>query len=457
MSFIRKIKKKNSVYLAEVESYREEGKVKQRVIRYVGKEVDGRVVRSVNTDDIEITSCKRYLDYYLLDCISNELGLKDKLGKKAKYILLLVYTQLIEHKPLYKLPEYIEETYLKELLGIGKLIDKNIYKALDDLEELSFSEIENLIFNKLFSNSKDKDALIIDITDAYFSGSKVDYKSRRGKDGKVGKLIQIALAVTKEEGIPIMHKVYEGNINNVKIFQDFLLEARMKQFSLVLIDRGMSSFENITELNNLNQKTICGFRMNKKIQSDYLSNIDRDEIFQPINRVKLKNTSVYVKDFSFFNGKLIAIYNPEIEIAKRNFAIETDEFDIDKAKYFGYSLVYHNTDMSSQEVVRLYYERDIVEKAFKELKSSIDLHPIRKYRMDHIKAHIKICYIAFAILTYIKQKTKSLGISPVDVLETLQSCYIVNLRSEKHNLNWTKTVTLKNQQKLILKLLGCSV
>ncbi|MGC8706989.1 MAG: hypothetical protein ACP5SC_08190, partial [Desulfurella sp.] len=120
----------------------------------------------------------------------------------------------------------------------------------------------------------------------------------------------------------------------------------------------------------------------------------------------------------------------------------------------GYRL---NTDMSSQEIVKLYYERDIVEKAFKELKSYIDLHPIRKYRMDHIKAHIKICYIAFAILTYIKQKTKSLGISPVDVLETLQSCYIVNLRSEKHNLNWTKTVTLKNQQKLILKLLGCSV
>lgn len=34
MSFIRKIKKPSGTYLAEVESYREDGKVKQRVIKY---------------------------------------------------------------------------------------------------------------------------------------------------------------------------------------------------------------------------------------------------------------------------------------------------------------------------------------------------------------------------------------------------------------------------------------
>jgi hypothetical protein len=35
MSFIRKIKKKNVVYLAEVENYREVKKVRQKVIRYI--------------------------------------------------------------------------------------------------------------------------------------------------------------------------------------------------------------------------------------------------------------------------------------------------------------------------------------------------------------------------------------------------------------------------------------
>ena len=41
MAFIRRIKKGDAVYLAKVESYREDGKVKQRVLEYVGKEENG--------------------------------------------------------------------------------------------------------------------------------------------------------------------------------------------------------------------------------------------------------------------------------------------------------------------------------------------------------------------------------------------------------------------------------
>jgi len=50
MAFIRKIKKGNSVYLAEVENYRHDGKVKQLVIRYVGKEKNGKVVKRVSIE-----------------------------------------------------------------------------------------------------------------------------------------------------------------------------------------------------------------------------------------------------------------------------------------------------------------------------------------------------------------------------------------------------------------------
>jgi hypothetical protein len=44
MSFIRKYKKGQRTYLAEVESKRVGGKVVQRFIRYVGKEAEGRTI-----------------------------------------------------------------------------------------------------------------------------------------------------------------------------------------------------------------------------------------------------------------------------------------------------------------------------------------------------------------------------------------------------------------------------
>ncbi len=458
MSFIRKIKKGNSVYLAEVSSYREDGKVKQKVIKYLGKEVDGKPVRKVTSDDIEISNVKHYLDYYILNEIAKSLNLHCLLGDKSKYILLLVYTQLITRKSIYKLPEYIENTALKSILNIEKIIDKNLYEALDDLEDLDFNEIENKIFNYFNDIIKKKQTMIIDVTDTYFNGSAADWKSRKGKDGKYSKLIQIALAISKEEGFPIMHKFYEGNISNVKIFQDMILDTKLKNFEVVILDRGMTCYDSLNDLFSLNQQVITGLKMNKKIQNKILTKIEREEIYQPENRVNLKNTQVYAKEFNFEKGKLITIYNPELEVAKRNIAmLNIENYNSLEAKYMGYSLIYHTTNYQLNEVVKKYFERDNVEKAYREIKSNINLNPIRKYRMEHIKAHVKICYLAYAILSLIQYKVKSLNISASTAIEKLQNVYKCELIHKKENLKWSKVVTLSNEQKKILKVLNCSV
>jgi transposase len=458
MSFIRKIKKKDTVYLAEVESYRQDGKVKQRVIRYVGKEINGQPSKRIELSNIEITAVKKYLDYRVLHCIAEKLGLPVLLGNDAKFILLLVYTQLITRKAIYKLPEYIEYTALKEILGIDKLADKQLYEALDRLEALDFTNIEAQVFKALSCERKERKAMVLDVTDTYFNGAQADWKARKGKDGKYDKLVQVALAVTQEEGFPILHKTYEGNIGNSKIFGDMLCDIRLKQFDIIVLDRGMISMEAVADMKALNQKVITGLRLHNTIKADYISKIDREEIYQPAYRVRLKNTEVYVKDFDFEGGKLLAIYNPAMETLKRQHAMHNmDTYKPEEAKYMGYSLIYHTTDLSMETAVRIYFEKDVVEKAYRELKSSVHLHPLRKYRISHIQAHVKICYLAYALLAYIQYKVKPKNLSAIHALEQLQAVYKLTLQSEKDNLKWEKVVTLKNEQKAILSLLNCSV
>lgn len=458
MSFIRKIKKENATYLAEVENYRQDGKVKQRVIRYIGKEVDGKPVRKVNSEQIEVTAVKQFLDYHVLHEIAMKLGLPELLGTEAKYILLLVYTQIITRKSIYKLPEYVDHTALKEILKLDKLVDKNLYNALDELEELDFSTIENQIFQALSSCRKERKAMVIDVTDTYFNGSQADWKPRKGKDGKYDKLIQIALAVTKEEGFPILQRMYEGNIGNTKIFQDILVDARLKKFDIIILDRGMICIETIEDMKLLRQKVITGLKMHNTIKTNYLSKIEREIIYQPDYLIKLKNTQVYAMDFDYLDGKLIAIYNPDIEITKRQHAMANKErYNPEDAKYMGYSLIFHTTGLTKQEVIKTYFEKDIVEKAYRELKSTTSLHPIRKYRMEHVRAHVKICYLAYAILSYIQYKVKPMELSAPSAIEKLQSAYKVLLEAKQEKLKWNKTVTLKREQQRILKLLGCSV
>ena len=428
MAFIRKIKKGNNIYLAEVANYRENGKVKQKVIRYIGKEENGEVVRRVRNDKVEVQEVKEYLDYKVLHTIAKRLGLTEVFGRYSKYILLMIYTQIVSKKSLYRLPEYIERTALKELLGIDKIIDKNLYLAIDYLDEMDFNKVERMIYEKLSEGRSDKRCFVLDITDTYFSGSQAEWRARRGKDNQYSKLIQIALAVSYNEGFPILHKVYEGNINNIKVFEDLMSEEGLRGLEVILLDRGMISYEAIKDITNLGHRIICGLRINNKIKNKYISVIEREEIFQPEYLIELKNTTVYAKGFDFNGGQLIAIYNPEIEITKRMKAMtDKNTYNRDEAKFMGYSLIYHTTDFSIQEVIKRYYGKDVVEKAFRELKSSINLNPIRKYRIERVRSHIKICYLAYAMLSYIENKVKVKGISAVDAIEKLQSAYKVEL------------------------------
>ena len=58
------------------------------------------------------------------------------------------------------------------------------------------------------------------------------------------------------------------------------------------------------------------------------------------------------------------------------------------------------------EVVKKYFDKDMVERAFKHIKGILNLNPIRLWLENHVEGHIKICYLAYAILSLINFKLK---------------------------------------------------
>jgi transposase len=458
MSFIRKIKTKSGTYLAEVENYREDGKVKQRFIKYLGVDVGGIPQRAVKTSDISINQVKEYLNFQTIHTISKELGLPEILGEKSKYILLMIYSHLVEKLSVSKMKNWIEKTELPNLLDISELGTNTLYNALDALDELDWDKINNKITNQWFlkyKETKDK-AIIIDVTDTYFNGSGFKWKRRKGKDGKYDKLLQIGLAVTGESGFPLKHRIYEGNISNSKIMSDFISDTKIMGMKTVVIDRGMTSIDSLNEFDNLKVECIAGIKSNVKLERDFIDKTPREEIFTKNNIVKLKETIVYAKSYEYKTGKLIVIFNPDIEVNQRNklFSKETvTDKELTKMKYFGYSFIFHSTDYETTEVVKKYFEKDIVEKSFHQIKGVLSLHPVRLQMLERISAHVKICYLGFCILSLIKFKLKKLNISAIDALEELSTAYKVYLTDDKNNFNWSKVVTLKKPQEKIIKAL----
>ena len=120
----------------------------------------------------------------------------------------------------------------------------------------------------------------------------------------------------------------------------------------------------------------------------------------------------------------------------------------------GYSLIYHNTKYSSAEVVSKYYDKDMVERAFKQIKGVLSLRPIRVWLSNHIEGHIKICYLAYAILSLMNYKLKKLNLSAVEALESLRYGYKVTLKDSTSNHEWSIHVPLEPKQKKVLDKLG---
>ena len=116
-------------------------------------------------------------------------------------------------------------------------------------------------------------------------------------------------------------------------------------------------------------------------------------------------------------------------------------------------MIYHNTEALSSEIVKKYYDKEIVERAFKQIKGILNLRPIRVWLKDHVESHIRICYLAYAILSFMNYKLRKINISSVDALNSLKHGYKVNLRIEKDNLEWSLFVPLEPKQKKMLQAL----
>ena len=451
MAFIRKTRKKNGTYLELVESYREDKKVKQRFLKYLGREIDGKPVRRVRTSEIGVESVRRYGDVLCVDKIAQNLGLHELFEKN---ILLLAYSHLLDEVSMKNMKEWVKQTEIPEVLDLEKVSTKRLYEALGDLNALDFMPLEERIYGKFADRIKDKTTIVVDVTDTYFEGKNGSTSNkRRGKDGKYKHLLQICLAVTLDHGFPVMHRVYEGNVPNVRIFADMVAELRFRGFDSIVVDRGVHSKKNIDIVGDLNVKCILGVKKTQSIKREFLDNLERDVIYRRDTRVVLKNTTVHANSFPYLDGELIVVYNPGLEAQKRENHYARGGED-ETAKYLGYSLIYHNTGLNTGDVVRQYFEKDVVERSFKQMKGVLSLRPVRVWLKSHVNGHVRVCYLSYAILSMLAYRVRDLGLSPQEALLKLKTSYLVHLKDRESDLSWSSMVNLEKIQDDILKKVG---
>ena len=493
--FIRRIKRGDRVYLAEYKSIREGKKVKSKFIRYVGVEgADGKPVkprkgvldrikheRSYQSGDVRLAweLAKRLNCVETIDRIC--CGKEPVSGiSPGKLITIWAINRLIDPESATQLSDWVKTTDLPQISGIPtEDFTKDAFlSALDFICSQNertgrLTDLTSQIDDTLYQNWRhehplppgERETLAYDLTSILFFGVTCPL-AVTGHNPKHSRMKQanVAVVVSKYDHHPIAHFVYPGNRQSISTVKNLI--ARLSDIALqpgtMIWDRGNTSQESVTTIENLQWNIICGV---PKTSNDTRSLIHSTEVpVFPNNLVKStpKGDLYAITVNGHLYGKMrdVVIYKnlqrSSRDLTRRNETLRSFDRDLDKVKHklqdltdeeiykkieemagtcfqfllititrsrekasisvsFDETALEHaqkmdgkwllyatDSSLSAADVVTQYLEKDFVEKVFRCLKTEEDIAPVR-HRLEHrVRAYIFICMLAFRLLSVLQ-------------------------------------------------------
>ena len=164
--------------------------------------------------------------------------------------------------------EWAESTSSGQLLrvSLAKLDSQHFWDLMDCIPEDAIEKIEEEILKTAFEHYPlQEGSLLYDTTNFYTFINSTNERceiAQRGKNKQKRndlRQVGLALTVTQEHYIPLLHRTYKGNISDCKVFGQIItsLKERMEALSIdtkqhtVVFDRGCNSKKNLRKVERL--------------------------------------------------------------------------------------------------------------------------------------------------------------------------------------------------------------
>ena len=369
MAYTKRIKKGNSVYLYQYESYREDGKVKTRYLGYLGVEGDERGVpkpkkpRKTKIKPMYPRRSQRAGDVKLLWAIAEKIGIPQTIDQACigiknasgptpgKLLTIWAINHVLDPVSASKVAQWAEPTILPFLLDIAPsdLRRENLYAALDAVCSKDIctgmnidliAHIEDVLFQKWQQENPlkpgEKETVAYDMT-TVMTYSETCPLAERGYNAKKSNVNQynLGMLVSKSSRYPIAHMVFPGNFQaktTLSSLYSRIIDLGMGPGTLVW-DRGNTSAESVEEIEALGWEIICGVPKVSTDAKNILKNTDVPLI--PKYFVPSKNGDVYAlqKEAKLYGkDRNVTIYvNTQKrlnEIKRKNMACVAIEYEL---------------------------------------------------------------------------------------------------------------------------------
>ena len=450
---------RGQAYYHLVESYRQDGKVKQRVLLSLGRveenkleELTEAINKHLETANIfnlakEIDIASTYIlgPLLVLEQMTDQLGVTDILKKITQdherlqfNFQKVVFTQLCSRfiKPVSKLALY--DNWIERLYP--GMIDHDIelqhlYRSLDLLAQHK-SEIEKFLYQwekDLFTINVD--VVLYDLTTLRFESTREDLDELRrfgySKEMRTDCTQVVLGLLTDTNGIPLCFEVHPGNTFEGNTLSD-IVEKMEKKFAIrrfiFIADRGLFSFDNLNHIRNNQGEFIVGLKMGsmeKEVQEDfyqienftwineelavYETKIREDRCIITWSRSRAERDKKTRDDVIEKIKKKIAADKKKAKklITNRNYKkyvkIEgKDQCELnhkaiaeEAAKDGFFGVITNVTSMSPTEIVTNYKQLWKVEDAFGEIKGALKTRPMFHWTDERIIGHLVLCFLAY--------------------------------------------------------------
>ena len=245
------------------ESYREEGKIKKRLIANISdcKEEEIRAIKlalsykqklETLANVEESLRLKQGLSVgavILLNEISERIGITKALGsgREGKLALWQIFSRIIEQGSRLSAVRLAQSHAVCDVLGLEGFNEDNLYANLKWLSE-NQEKIEKKLYINRYGENKPK-LYLYDVTSSYLEGECNEYGAfGYNRDGKRGKRQIVIGLICDEEGEPLSVEIFKGNMSDCKTVSVQLkkISERYGDAEIVFVgDRGM--IRNVSE------------------------------------------------------------------------------------------------------------------------------------------------------------------------------------------------------------------
>jgi len=403
---------------------------------------------------------------YLLDRVGEKLGITEDLKKcfpdRYRQILSIAYYLILEDKsPLYRFEKWSslhQHPYGKD---IPSQRSSELFASITEEEKSKYFSLQG-------KRRIETEFWAYDIT-TISSYSKLLRQVQYGwnKEGDRLPQLNLALVFGEKSNLPFYYRKLAGNIPDSKTVKQLLSELDILGFKKVKLcmDRGFYSEDNINALLKGHLKFMIAVKMSysfvrkeleplyeqfrsfenysekhelyyQSVQAQWHYSQDRpykkDQLIQK-RRIYIHyyyNLDQAAEDEKSFDRMLIALrhelesgqrkpeheklYNKYFETKttpKRGTRARVMEHAVSKAKrYYGFFALLTNQKMDAITALELYHNKDLIEKAFGNLKELLNMRRTLVSSEQSLEGKLFVQFVALIYLSYIKKQMQVSGL-----------------------------------------------